>query len=322
MHSTLNARRSRTAVAMLAAGLAAHSFAQAPPTCGVLNRVRLVNKINGGTTQDLLINTGWLAAPPAAALITPASSSDAGALGTTAGSWNLVSDYGRLTIAGSMSANNVVGNGVFCWIDDGAGSPQAQFRDRITITSASLPVGTPVTVRMTGTLAGSASVSDPAPGAAPSLRATFFRPPTIGASIALTSPGQFTEDSTLHVGDARDIFATLNCVIRLQRLENGTPVSDTASANLTATYTLEILTPGAAISTCSGAAYLPCTTTCYANCDCSAVAPLLSAGDFTCFITKFRAGDAYANCDGSTGSPLLTAADFTCFLNAFRAGCP
>jgi len=62
--------------------------------------------------------------------------------------------------------------------------------------------------------------------------------------------------------------------------------------------------------------------TCYPNCDGSSSAPLLSAGDFVCFLNAFRVGDSYANCDGSTGSPLLSAADFVCFLNAFRAGCP
>ncbi len=61
---------------------------------------------------------------------------------------------------------------------------------------------------------------------------------------------------------------------------------------------------------------------CYANCDGSQVAPLLNAGDFACFLDKFRAGNAYANCDGSTGAPLLTATDFVCFLGKFRAGCP
>ncbi len=30
----------------------------------------------------------------------------------------------------------------------------------------------------------------------------------------------------------------------------------------------------------------------------------------------------YANCDGSTISPVLSAADFVCFLSKFRAGCP
>ncbi|MBX3377705.1 MAG: S8 family serine peptidase [Phycisphaeraceae bacterium] len=60
---------------------------------------------------------------------------------------------------------------------------------------------------------------------------------------------------------------------------------------------------------------------CYANCDQSTGAPLLTANDFQCFLNKFAAGDTYANCDQSTGSPLLTANDFQCFLNKFAAGC-
>ncbi|MBX3377704.1 MAG: S8 family serine peptidase [Phycisphaeraceae bacterium] len=61
--------------------------------------------------------------------------------------------------------------------------------------------------------------------------------------------------------------------------------------------------------------------TCYANCDQSTGAPLLTANDFQCFLNKYAAGDTYANCDGSTGSPILTANDFQCFLNKFAAGC-
>jgi len=63
-------------------------------------------------------------------------------------------------------------------------------------------------------------------------------------------------------------------------------------------------------------------TPCYANCDGSTDTPALSAQDFSCFLSKFRAGDAYANCDGSTDTPTLSAFDFTCYLTAFRAGCP
>jgi hypothetical protein len=60
---------------------------------------------------------------------------------------------------------------------------------------------------------------------------------------------------------------------------------------------------------------------CYANCDCSAVSPVLNVNDFQCFVNKFAAGDAYANCDGSTAPPILNVNDFQCFVNAFAAGC-
>jgi hypothetical protein len=66
---------------------------------------------------------------------------------------------------------------------------------------------------------------------------------------------------------------------------------------------------------------VPCTASCYANCDASTAAPVLNANDFQCFMNKFAAGDAYANCDHSTASPILNANDFQCFLNAFAAGC-
>ena len=60
---------------------------------------------------------------------------------------------------------------------------------------------------------------------------------------------------------------------------------------------------------------------CYPNCDGSTGQPLLTANDFSCFLTKFAAGDSYANCDGSTGLPLLTANDFACFLTKYAQGC-
>lgn len=61
---------------------------------------------------------------------------------------------------------------------------------------------------------------------------------------------------------------------------------------------------------------------CYANCDGSTIAPILTANDFLCFLNAFAASQSYANCDASTVVPLLNANDFQCFLNAFAAGCP
>jgi hypothetical protein len=63
-------------------------------------------------------------------------------------------------------------------------------------------------------------------------------------------------------------------------------------------------------------------TTCYGNCDTSAIAPLLNVNDFQCFLGRFAAGDPYANCDGSTNAPTLNVNDYVCFANQFAAGCP
>ncbi len=63
-------------------------------------------------------------------------------------------------------------------------------------------------------------------------------------------------------------------------------------------------------------------TVCYANCDGSTAAPVLTANDFQCFLNKWAAGDSYANCDGNCNPICLTANDFQCFLNFYAFGCP
>ncbi len=107
---------------------------------------------------------------------------------------------------------------------------------------------------------------------------------------------------------------------------SGSTISGSATPTLTLTglgasdqASYDVLVTNACGTAASASALL---TFCYANCDCSSGTPALSAADFSCFLTRFRAGDPYANCDGSTGTPSLTAADFSCFLSAFRAGCP
>jgi hypothetical protein len=68
-------------------------------------------------------------------------------------------------------------------------------------------------------------------------------------------------------------------------------------------------------------ARLPVCSACYANCDNSVLPPVLNVADFTCFVTRFAAGDEWANCDQSTAPPVLNVLDFTCFLQKFAAGC-
>jgi len=61
--------------------------------------------------------------------------------------------------------------------------------------------------------------------------------------------------------------------------------------------------------------------TCYPNCDHSTQNPFLNVQDFSCFLTKYAAGDSYANCDNSTQQPVLNVQDFSCFLTKYAAGC-
>jgi hypothetical protein len=111
--------------------------------------------------------------------------------------------------------------------------------------------------------------------------------------------------------------------------KGGLNLNDGGHLSGTATATLTITNPNGAdtglydciiTNTCASATSTPASF-CYGNCDCSTVAPILTANDFQCFLNKFAAGDAYANCDGSTVDPVLNANDFACFLNSYAAGC-
>jgi len=66
----------------------------------------------------------------------------------------------------------------------------------------------------------------------------------------------------------------------------------------------------------------PAIPTCYANCDGSSGAPVLTVDDFVCFQSLFASGNTAANCDGNTVPPILTVNDFVCFQSRFAAGCP
>jgi hypothetical protein len=109
---------------------------------------------------------------------------------------------------------------------------------------------------------------------------------------------------------------------------SGSSISGATTGTLTITsagvadagaYDCRITRPGCSRSGLSSPASVEA---CYANCDCSVVAPTLNVLDFNCFLSHFAAGDPYANCDGSTTPPVLNVLDFNCFLSAFALGCP
>ncbi|MFN9976878.1 MAG: hypothetical protein ACK58T_43945, partial [Phycisphaerae bacterium] len=57
---------------------------------------------------------------------------------------------------------------------------------------------------------------------------------------------------------SRDVDGRLYCVIQDYRMLGGTVYSDTISANLAASLTVKVLTPGATLSWCSNATYNTC----------------------------------------------------------------
>lgn len=275
--------------------LAVFTGAAIAQTCGVKNHMRLVNRINNDPTPELRIDTGWQAIPGGTSLDTPGSSTASGPLGFSTGSWVASSSYGRLAFSGSGSGTNVPGNGIFLWIDEWiGGAPKAQFQDRMTVVSSTLPANTPVTIRAVGSVGGYATCSAP-PGQAEEYFAAMFSGPT-GLNMSFTNAGgQQTQDFVIPVGQFRDFSGRLFCTIRDMRILGATVYSDTIEANLYAGISFTVLTPGASLQFCSAAQYAPC------------------AGDLN-------------------GDSMVDDADFTVFVGAYNildcadpampAGCP
>ncbi len=127
---------------------------------------------------------------------------------------------------------------------------------------------------------------------------------------------------TTFVGNTGSATGNVYGPPKIYKITGATTLANITDNNATAVYSPAITGFFSSFSEMDIAAGISNAPACYANCNGNTDIPLLTAGDFTCFLNKFRAGDTYANCNGNTDIPLLTAADFTCFLNKFRAGCP
>jgi len=293
------------------------SYAIAQPTCGVKNHMRLVNRINNDPTPELRLDTGWQTIASGTSLDTPGSSTASGPLGYSTGSWLASSTYGRLAFSGSGNGTNVPGNGIFLWIDEWIGAePKAQFRDRLTVVSASLPANTPVTIRAVANVNGYATCSAPPGQAEESFGATFGGPAGLNMTFSNVG-GQKSQDFVVPVGQFRDFFGRINCTIRDQRLLGGTVYSDTIEAQVFATFSLTVLTSGASLQFCSGASFVQCKGD--LNSD-----GFVDDSDFTVFVVAYNILDCAdpsmpAGCPSDlNGDGLVDDADFIAFVSAYN----
>lgn len=294
---------------------AGSAFAQ---TCAVKNHMRLVNRINNDPTPELRIDTGWQSIAAGTSLDTPGTSTASGPLGFSTGSWIASSSYGRLAFSGSGSGTNVPGNGIFLWIDEWiGGEPKAQFRDRVTVVSSTLTANTPVTIRATMSASGYATCSAPSPQAEQTFSVAFG-----GASGFNTTfnnaPGQATQDFIVPVGQSRDVYGKIFCTIRDNRILGGTVYSDTLQADVRASVSFSVLTPGASIEFCSAALYAPCSGDLNGD-------TMVDDADFTIFVAAYNILDCSdpgmpAGCPADlNGNGFVDDADFVLFLPAYNA---
>ncbi len=231
----------------LALPLAAPAVAQTPH--GLKTHLRLVNSMCESTTPgEWRGGDGW---STAGSLTTHGVNTVTNPYGMSSSSdFTAIADYGRLRFVGSGSAQSTAHCGLFLWADEWIGAePRAQYRDRLYVTSASLPAGTPVVLQFQLTLSGSTLIVDTSPetSLAASMTASHTGP---GSSLTLSlsatpdvAAGLF--DSA--VGDSIDVSGRLLVTLRTYGMMNFGPRSGSIAADVTAEVDVVSLTPGVSI---------------------------------------------------------------------------
>ena len=221
--------------------------------CQVRSSYRIATGVNNAPSTDVLFDSGWQATAP---LITANTSINSNNLGChTRGDVATTADYGWLNCTGSAIGTNSLGNGVFLWVDEYiGGEPKARFRDQLTVTSASLPNGSPAQVQFRVDLTGFATVVDlnPEVSFSADVLAWLGSWPTAqvqnqAGSALLTVPTT--------VGATFTFEGRLFMTLRARAIQGGAPATSTMAFDLRAHTTISVLTPGVDFTTCSGRRY-------------------------------------------------------------------
>jgi len=239
-------------------------------THGVRNTFRLSNSWSG-STSELNVDTGFSAFAP---LVTPGTNNNPGPICSSQGSCQPTSDWGYLRVQGSGLANNGPGNGVFLFLDQG---PQARFFDTLTVTSSTLPNGTPVQLQLSLALDGMLDVVDTAPSSW--FEATFYGST---AYLAKTNTGGVaTTTLTWYVGTPLTVYGNLSVSIYLYGLLGaGNPMQyGSYAVDLTARTSVVCTTPNTQITWASGGTYTdPRASVTNVGGGCGSGSPVFSSG--------------------------------------------
>ncbi len=304
------------AAAGLGVMLWAWDGAWAQPVCGLRNTMTLTAAVPTGTNGQTFYDTGWVGPEP---LVLPAMKRSVAGGCRAEASFLSDSRYGLLHFSGFGEANVCALGGVFL----GARAlPAGEFRDRITIVSGVLPVGTAVTLREHLTLIGGASVSTP--GSTWSFGASFH------ILNRANAPGTVSGLTFQSVGNVLDISGNLFCTADDQALPAGGSngvLSGSIAADVTAIMWIEVLTPGAFVVSCSGHDYS--IGGCAADVDDGSGSGVPDGGvtidDLVYYLSEYETGGVRADVDdgSGTGTPDggVTIDDLIYYLTRFELGC-
>lgn len=236
----------RTGALTIALSLCVLPSIASAQACGVRNSYRIANSYSGATSE-LNVFTPWVSTAP---LSTPGFNDNPGATCWSRGSCTPIADYGYLRVSGAGSAQNCSTSGVFLYLDQ---SPQASFRDTLTAVSGTLPINTPVQLRLTLTLAGHVTLIDSNPAVS---AGAILSAGSLGLSVS-SATGTQTGIVNTYVGSSTQVVADLStAVYAYGMLGLGIPPRQASySVDLTARVAVEVLTPGVTLTSCSGYTY-------------------------------------------------------------------
>ncbi|MBL8887538.1 MAG: hypothetical protein JNK16_12840 [Phycisphaerales bacterium] len=296
--------------------------------CGLRTRGRCVFNMSGlapGTTVERTVDSGVIASG-----IVPLSNSGSNSLGGVSVSSSLSGSaaYSLLEVQANAatSTSSTSPNGGISGVDT---APQTQFTDRLTFQKAGAPNGTPVQVRFTLIADGAVSrslsfVASPLAGRV-SLRATLDSGAfsnTIGIGLDtyalnpadVAMPASVSRVGTVFTGSSYNVNAGISVTLSFLNLSGG-QAGQTGAVGRSRVQ-IEMLTPGATFTTCSGAAYTPC------NADLNADGQV-DDSDFQLFVVAYNILDC-ADLSMPAGCPadinrdaIVDDADFVIFGQAY-----
>lgn len=314
---------SRTTLALWTiAAISPFALAQ---NCGLRNSARIAHSLcESGAGNETIIDTGIVTAGP---LLTTQGVNPSNACGCHS-SINVVisSDYGSLSYTATASGQSCGCCGIFMWIDQGPGDAKARFFDRLTIQSSTLPAGTPVTIRASITLVGGVNASNLDTERSFGGQLDVLGP--ISRNLFVTDTQGTTSDQfTLGVGTSVDINARLFSILRDRALQ-GLNQTGSFGANINATVSFEVLTPGATLVSCSGHDYtpqIPCAADLDNGSGTGTPDNAVDVNDLLFFLSAFEAGSIAVDLDDGSGTGTHDNAvdinDLLYFLVRFEAGC-
>jgi len=194
--------------------------------------------------------------------------------------------------------------------------------DQITISSTTLPVGTPVMLRFTAATSGHATVNDQDP------LVNVVASVGLCTSGFLSGFGSLSQTCASNVGATFTWSRTLNVTLSANRISGTGPIMSGISADVYVLHTIEALTPGTLVTAHSGHNYAP-PVVCIADVDDGTGTGTPDGGvtidDLLYYIQIFNQGlgDADVDDGSGTGTPDggVTIDDLLYFLTRFNAGC-